>query len=40
MAENPLVLVMYHLSRLPWYTIKFFDWLFTLITAILVYIIR
>jgi hypothetical protein len=40
MSKNPLTIVTYHLSKIPWYTIKFFDWFFTLITAILVYIIR
>lgn len=35
-AENPFTLFMYHLVNLPWYFIKFFDWLFTLITAGLV----
>ncbi len=40
MADNPFTLVMYHLANLPWYFIKFWDWFFTFITAILVFITR
>jgi hypothetical protein len=40
MNENPFSLVMYHFVRIPWYTIKSFDWLFTLITALLVYLTK
>ena len=37
-SQNPFKLVMYHLVRIPWYIIKTFDWLFTLFTALLVYL--
>ncbi len=36
--EDPFTVVAYHFVRIPWYTIKFFDWLFTLFTALLVYL--
>lgn len=38
--QNPFSLVMYHFVRIPWYIIKSFDWLFTVITAILVYLTK
>lgn len=38
--EDPLQLFLYHLKRLPWYFIKFWDWIFTLITALIVYLTR
>lgn len=38
--EDPFQLFMYHLVRVPWYFIKFWDWLFTLITALLVYLTK
>jgi hypothetical protein len=38
--EDPFQLFMYHLARLPWYFVKFWDWLFTLITALLVYLTK
>ena len=37
-TENPFKLVMYHLVRIPWYIVKTFDWMFTLFTALLVYL--
>ena len=37
-TQNPFKLVMYHLVRIPWYIVKTFDWLFTLFTALLVYL--
>lgn len=40
MAENPLKIVLYHLANLPWYFIKFWDWVFTVITALLVFITK
>ena len=38
--QNPFALVMYHFVRIPWYIIKTFDWLFTVFTAILVYLTK
>lgn len=38
--EDPFQLFFYHLKRLPWYFIKFWDWIFTLITALIVYLTR
>jgi hypothetical protein len=38
--EDPFQLFFYHVKRLPWYFIKFWDWLFTLITALIVYLTR
>jgi hypothetical protein len=38
--EDPFKLFMYHVVRLPWYFVKFWDWLFTLITALLVYLTK
>ncbi len=38
--QNPFSLVMYHFVRIPWYIIKTFDWLFTVFTAILVYLTK
>jgi hypothetical protein len=38
--EDPFQVFMYHLVRLPWYFIKFWDWLFTLITALIVYLTK
>ena len=38
--EDPFKVFMYHLVRLPWYFIKFWDWLFTLITALIVYLTK
>ena len=35
--NNPFTTVMYHFVRIPWYFVKFFDWLFTLITAMIVW---
>ena len=37
-SDNPFKLVMYHVVRIPWYIVKTFDWLFTLFTALLVYL--
>jgi hypothetical protein len=38
--EDPFQLFLYHFMRLPWYFIKFWDWIFTLITALFVYLTR
>jgi hypothetical protein len=38
--EDPFKLFMYHVVRLPWYFVKFWDWLFTLMTALLVYLTK
>lgn len=38
--EDPFQLFMYHLVRLPWYFVKFWDWIFTLMTALLVYLTK
>ncbi len=38
--EDPFQLFLYHFMRLPWYFIKFWDWIFTLITALIVYLTR
>ena len=38
--EDPFQLFFYHVKRLPWYFIKFWDWLFTLITALIVYLTK
>ena len=38
--QDPFALIMYHFVRIPWYVIKTFDWLFTVITAILVYLTK
>jgi hypothetical protein len=38
--EDPFQLFMYHLVRLPWYFVKFWDWIFTLFTALLVYLTK
>jgi hypothetical protein len=38
--ENPFTLIMYHFVRIPWYIVKTFDWLFTLFTALLVYLTK
>lgn len=39
-TDNPFQLVMYHVVRIPWYIVKTFDWLFTLFTALLVYLTK
>jgi hypothetical protein len=38
--KDPFKLFMYHFVRLPWYFVKFWDWIFTLITALIVYLTR
>ncbi len=38
--KDPFKLFIYHFVRLPWYFVKFWDWIFTLITALIVYLTR
>jgi hypothetical protein len=38
--ENPGVMVAKFIANIPWYIIKFFDWLFTLFTAFIVFITK